>query len=129
MRHSGIGVREVNDMDLVIGGAFQGKLTWALAHYGFSMADVCDLAVSEPRAGAKCYCHLEALSRRETDVARYLPLFENAVVVCREVSSGIVPMDGEERAWRERHGTLMQDIARGADRVTRVFCGLAEVLK
>ena len=65
-------------MDLVIGGAFQGKLTWALAHYGFSMADVCDLAVSEPRAGAKCYCHLEALSRRETDVARYLPLFENA---------------------------------------------------
>lgn len=59
-------------MDLVIGGAFQGKLTWALAHYGFSMADVCDLAVSEPRAGAKCYCHLEALSRRETDVARYL---------------------------------------------------------
>ena len=102
-------------MDLVIGGAFQGKLTWALAHYGFSMADVCDLAVSEPRAGAKCYCHL--------------PLFENAVVVCREVSGGIVPMDGEERAWRERHGTLMQDMARGADRVTRVFCGLAEVLK
>ena len=116
-------------MDLVIGGAFQGKLTWALAHYGFSMADVCELAVSEPRAGAKCYCHLEALSRRETDVAQYLPLFENAVVVCREVSGGIVPMDGEERAWRERHGTLMQDIARGADRVTRVFCGLAEVLK
>ena len=60
---------------------------------------------------------------------RYLPLFENAVVVCREVSGGIVPMDGEERAWRERHGTLMQDMARGADRVTRVFCGLAEVLK
>ena len=68
-------------MDLVIGGAFQGKLTWALAHYGFSMADVCDLAVSEPRAGAKCYCHLEALSRRETDVARYLPLFENVDVI------------------------------------------------
>ena len=60
---------------------------------------------------------------------KHLPLFENAVVVCREVSGGIVPMDGEERAWRERHGTLMQDMARGADRVTRVFCGLAEGLK
>lgn len=45
-------------MELVIGGAFQGKLTWALAHYGLTMDDVCDLAVSEPRAGAKCYCHL-----------------------------------------------------------------------
>ena len=132
-------------MELVIGGAFQGKLTWALRHYGLTMDDVCDLAVSEPRAGAKCYCHLEALSRREADMARYLPLFENvdviqigarnlplfenAVVVCREVSGGIVPMDGGERAWRERHGTLMQELARRADHVTRVFCGLTEVLK
>ena len=116
-------------MELVIGGAFQGKLVYALETYGLAESDVCDLAVSEPRAGAKCYCHLESLSRREADMERYLPLFENAVVVCREVSGGIVPMDGEERAWRERHGTLMQDMARGADRVTRVFCGLAEVLK
>ena len=30
-------------MELVIGGAFQGKLTWALAHYGLTMEDVCDL--------------------------------------------------------------------------------------
>ena len=73
--------------------------------------------------------YLEALSRREADMARYLPLFENAVVVCREVSGGIVPMDGGERAWRERHGTLMQELARRADHVTRVFCGLTEVLK
>ena len=68
-------------MELVIGGAFQGKLTWALAHYGLTMDDVCDLAVSEPRAGAKCYCHLEALSRREADMERYLPLFENVDVI------------------------------------------------
>ena len=116
-------------MELVIGGAFQGKLTWALAQYGLRMDDVCDLAVSEPVSGARCYCHLEALSRREADMTRYLPLFENAVVVCREVSGGIVPMDGEERAWRERHGTLMQAMAQQAHHVTRVFCGLAEVLK
>ena len=110
-------------MELVIGGAFQGKLTWALAHYGLTMDDVCDLAVSEP-AAAKCYCHLEALSRREADMERYLPLFENAVVVCREVGGGIVPMDGEER-----DGTFMQEMARRADHVTRVFCGLTEGLK
>ena len=116
-------------MELVIGGAFQGKLTWALAHYGLSMADVCDLAVSPPAAGVKCYCHLEALSRRETELAQYLPLFENAVVVCREVSGGIVPMDGEERAWRERYGLLLQKFARNAAHVTRIFCGLSEVLK
>ena len=45
------------------------------------------------------------------------------------LGGGIVPMDGGERAWRERHGTLMQELARRADHVTRVFCGLTEVLK
>ena len=115
-------------MELVIGGAFQGKLTWALRHYGLTMDDVCDLAVSEPRTGAKCYCHLEALSRRE-DVTPYLPLFRDAVVITREVNGGIVPMDGQERAWRERHGVLVQRLAREAEHVTRVLCGLTEVLK
>ena len=60
---------------------------------------------------------------------KHLPLFENAVVVCREVSGGIVPMDGAERAWREAHGTLVQRLAREAAHVTRVLCGLTEVLK
>ena len=116
-------------MELVIGGAFQGKLTWAMAHYGLTMDDVCDLAVSEPRAGAICYGDGEARSRREADMLRDLPLADIAVVVCREVGGGIVPMDGEERAWRERHGTFMQELARRADHVTRVFCGLTEGLK
>ena len=100
-------------MELVIGGAFQGKLTWALRHYGLTMADVCDL---------------EALSRRE-DVTPYLPLFRDAVVITREVGGGIVPMDGAERTWREVHGTLVQRLAREAAHVTRILCGLTEELK
>lgn len=42
-------------MELVIGGAFQGKLTWALAHYGLTMEDVCDLAAGDPVPGKRCY--------------------------------------------------------------------------
>ena len=42
-------------MELVIGGAFQGKLTWALRHYGLTMDDVCDLAVCDPAPGYRCY--------------------------------------------------------------------------
>ena len=71
-------------MELVIGGAFQGKLTWALRHYGLTMADVCDLAAGDPVPGKRCYCHLEALTRRCGDAARYLPLFADAVVVTRQ---------------------------------------------
>lgn len=116
-------------MELVIGGAFQGKLTWALAHYGLTMEDVCDLAAGDPVPGKRCYWHLEALTRRGGDMERFLPLLENAVVITREVGGGIVPMDGAEREWREVHGTFVQQLARRAHHVTRILCGLPEVLK
>ncbi len=115
-------------MELIIGGAFQGKLAYAMKRYGLTEADVCDLALGEVVPGKRCYRHLEALSRRE-DAAAYLPLFRDAVVITREVNGGIVPMDGQERSWREKHGVLVQQLAREADHVTRVLCGLTEVLK
>ena len=115
-------------MELIIGGAFQGKLEYAVKRYGLTDEDVCDLAVGVPVPGKRCYRHLEALSRRE-DVTPYLPLLQDAVVITREVGSGIVPMDGAERAWREVHGTLVQRLAWEAAHVTRVLCGLTEVLK
>lgn len=115
-------------MVLIIGGAFQGKLSYALKTYGLTESDVCDLAESGPLPGFRCYRHLEALSRRG-DVTPYLPLFENAVVIARQVNGGIVPMDGADRAWRECYGVLLQQLAQKAERVTRVFCGLSEELK
>ena len=53
-------------------------------------------AIPSPGKGATV--HLEALTRRCGDAARYLPLFADAVVVTREVGGGIVPMDGAERS-------------------------------
>ena len=48
-------------MILIIGGAFQGKLAYALKAYNLTENDVCDLAISDPVPGCKCYRHLEAL--------------------------------------------------------------------
>ena len=56
-------------MDLIIGGAFQGKLAYALETYGLTESDVCDLAERDPAPGYRCYRHLEALSRREPDAS------------------------------------------------------------
>ena len=106
-------------MDLVIGGAFQGKLSWAAREYDLKPEELCDLAAEEPRAGARCCFHLEELTQ----------LLAADVVVSREVGSGVVPMDAGERDWRERHGVLLQELARRAVHVRRVFCGLTEELK
>lgn len=116
-------------MKLVIGGAYQGKLAWAMREYGITPEEICDLAQQTPAPGFRCYTHLEALTRRDEAPERWLPLFEDAVLISREIGCGIVPMDREERQWRERHGTFVQGLAGQAQRVTRVFCGLTEELK
>ena len=51
-------------MDLIIGGAYQGKCTFAAEKYDLAAEDICDLAVSAP-VPARCYVHLEALTRQE----------------------------------------------------------------
>ena len=111
-------------MILVIGGAYQGKLTWAKAEFGLCDGDLCDLAEGF-LPGKRCYYHLEAATRRgET------PQFpEDAVVIAREIGCGVVPMDAGERAWRERHGAALQELARRSHRVYRVCCGIGEKLK
>ena len=50
-------------------------------------------------------------------------------MICDELGCGVVPMDDEDRAWRERTGRLLCDLAAKADRVDRVFCGIPMRLK
>ena len=51
------------------------------------------------------------------------------VVICREVGSGIVPLDADERAWRERAGELSRALAARAESVVRLTCGVPQVLQ
>ena len=124
-------------MELIIGGAYQGKLTWAVKEKGFDASGLFDLSEGFPTCAFSCFYHLEALSRRAVEeglsademLDRLAPFIENSIVISREIGSGIVPMDAFERLWREQHGRLLAMLASRADRVTRIFCGLAEVLK
>ena len=124
-------------MDLIIGGAYQGKLTYAVEKYGFAPEELFDLSSGFPEKAHGCYYHLEALTRRAAEeglnsdelVKRLLPYIKNSVIVSREIGCGIVPMEPIERLYRELHGSVLRRIAKEADSVTRIFCGLPEVLK
>lgn len=124
-------------MELVIGGAYQGKLSWAVRHYGFGECDLFDLASGTPEAPRPCLYHLEAYTKRafldgksaDEIVSEPALSAEDAVIISREISSGIVPMDRDERLWRELHGQVLRLLASKAVSVTRIFCGLAEELK
>ena len=51
------------------------------------------------------------------------------ILICEDISCGVVPMDAEAREWREAVGRMNAALAAQADTVTRIFCGLPLELK
>ena len=77
-------------------------------------------AVRDVQELAACAPDLEALADR---------LSRKALVLATELGGGVVPTEPAERAAREAAGRLNCLLAKRADRVIRVFCGLPTVLK
>ena len=51
------------------------------------------------------------------------------IVIMNDVSQGLVPMDADERAFREANGRALIKLAEAADRVYRVFLGIENRIK
>lgn len=119
-------------MDLITGGAFQGKLDYARAAFGLADSDICLCTVdSVPDAGCRCWVHYEqyvlgCLRRGEKPCG---PERADAVVIADDIFCGVVPLEAETRLWREETGRALTALAREADTVTRIFCGLPMRLK
>ena len=109
-------------MILIIGGKAQGKREFAFRSF-FAGREVSSVLTAYGTA-----CSFDDLQQAELilDLQEYvrryqkrgqcsLPRFrDNAVILCEEVGSGIVPLDQEERDFREavgRAGTLLADHA------------------
>ena len=57
------------------------------------------------------------------------PALSGKILICEDISCGVVPMDAETREWREAVGRMNAALAAQADTVTRIFCGLPLELK
>lgn len=105
-------------MKLYIGGAHQGQ--WELAQRENSDAELIgDFHLllkdyeGDPCAFAENFIHAHP----------------KAVVVADEIGCGVVPIDKNERAWRERAGRALCVIAEHAQVVIRVCCGIGAKIK
>ena len=119
-------------MELVIGGAYQGKKDFAREKFTLADGDIFTCTDdSEPDWSARCLEHVERYVYY--CVKNGLPvvekLREDAVVLCDDIFCGVVPIDPMERAWREETGRLVGRVTAKAESVHRVFCGLALRLK
>ena len=113
-------------MRLIIGGAHQGKLDWYLRTSGQSMQQVAD-GETLPLELLPDRPVLNHLHRWVYRMVRQC--FPDAVILCDEVGCGVVPIAPAERQWREETGRLCCLLAQRAQRVERIFCGIAMTLK
>ncbi|MBR5873082.1 MAG: bifunctional adenosylcobinamide kinase/adenosylcobinamide-phosphate guanylyltransferase [Oscillospiraceae bacterium] len=125
-------------MELIIGGAFQGKTDFAKESFGLSDEDifVCELD-SAPEFDKKCISHLERFSywcvEHGFEPSAYLyehaENIEDKIFISDDISCGVVPINKTERAWREATGRLLIKLSRESEHVNRIFCGLSQRLK
>lgn len=124
-------------MKLILGGAFQGKLDYAMK--GNPAASVYRGTETEPTIDFSRdiidSLHKTILAQLRSDVESLAYAKENLrrltskTVICDDISSGVVPIDPEMRQWREAVGRTLVFLSENADEVVRVFCGLPTKLK
>ena len=120
-------------MKLYLGGAGNGQADLARQETGRTpRACTPEEALSAP-AIADFHLLVRSLLQSGNDPCAYarklLARNPDAVIVCDEIGLGIVPLDPFERRWREETGRALCLLAAQAERVTRVWCGIGQVIK
>jgi adenosylcobinamide kinase/adenosylcobinamide-phosphate guanylyltransferase len=120
---------------LIIGGAAQGKLAYALSAFGLTRNDAaCGFLDAEKKAifdglHQAVRAALAAGEDPQAAMEQVLAVNPSLIVICDEIGCGVVPLLPEQREWREAVGRLCCTLASRADQVIRVFCGLPMILK
>lgn len=117
-------------MVLVIGGFAQGKRDYVKARYG-----VRDEDISQQLADQRVVYALHEIVRKLADYDRaadvvlaHMKTHPETIYICDEVGCGVIPVEPDERAWREAVGRVCVMLAEHAQRVERVFCGISMIL-
>ncbi|QHI72761.1 histidine phosphatase family protein [Aminipila terrae] len=126
-------------MDLIFGGVYQGKLEYVKEHFNIKEEEIfyCHKDTIEIDFSKKVIYGFEqftyACTKQEREAKDYLKKnlskLKDKIIICTDISQGVVPMDKVVRGWREMNGRAMIYLSGEADYVTRVFCGIPQVVK
>lgn len=124
-------------MELIIGGAYQGKKQYAYDKLGVKVVYLCgrDAVKLDFKLPAFHFVENFALACVRTGKSsvayfqEHRAEWEHCVFIANDISAGVVPVDPEMRAWREETGRLLAYLAGEAAHVHRVFCGIGQVIK
>ena len=122
-------------MIMITGGAFQGKQDFVKTHFGISDSDIadggnCDISTL---SSVRCISHYELAVKRliawKIDPLEFSKKLDCDIVIMNEIGCGIIPLDKSEREWREITGRAGCIIAERSEKVYRICCGIATLIK
>ena len=67
--------------------------------------------------------------KSEFDIKENIEKLKGKIIICDEISAGIVPLEKKDRVWREDTGKTLQYISKHSDKVFRVFLGYETRIK
>lgn len=123
-------------MILIVGGAGQGKMQFAQERFCLKREDFAngaDCSISDVLQ-ARAIDQFHLLVRRLGEDA--LPFTEqicrersDIIILLDEIGCGIIPLEKNDRIWRETVGRCGCMLAAEAETVIRVVCGIPTVIK
>lgn len=125
------------NLKLYFGGAYNGKLKYVKENFNIEEEDIFYCNDSNIDFSKKVISGIDKLIYfnviNEVDSLEFfkknLEKLRDKIIISDEISSGIVPLKKEERAWREETGRVLQLLSKESKEVSRVFCGIPMVLK
>lgn len=126
-------------MIFVFGGSFQGKTDFVKKTFSLSDEDIFvpEDGMTDFDTDRKAIIHIERfiLSRIEASLPvfdwfdEHMEMFRDRIVVCDDISCGVVPIEKTLRLYRDNVGKQMQIFSRESESVYRVYAGIGEKLK
>jgi len=137
-------------MKFVIGGRAQGKRAYVLEKYHIKKEMVWDGVLPEASAWDGALAEISARQRGtvvidhfhvwvrnrmmdggcpEEEIGAFLDRCTDCILISDEIGNGIVPVEPFEREYRERVGRLHIRLAKRAEEVERVICGIGQKIK
>ena len=124
-------------MEMIIGGAFQGKTAYAKEKYPditwASGADVTEEELWNAQGILGFHEYIRKALKEGHDIQKLavnlIAKNPEVILVSDEVGYGVVPMDAFDRAYREAVGRVCTELASYSKKVTRIVCGIGTVIK
>lgn len=124
-------------MILYFGGAYNGKLNYVKEKYNLNDEDIfycnkdnIDFS-KKVISGLDKFILFNTLNGKESlkCIDENIESLKDKIIICDEISSGIVPIKKEERVWREEVGRVLRYLVLNSDEVYKIFFGIPKRLK